>query len=134
MGKNQSGILPILGEAFALYPYHWLKNMYLDSAGEWGSICYFGDITWKWIIFCHRRQYTFDSGSTSYLGKVQFNTTDFWGWVFPSLPRWAKRFWQQYERGSSSTEWTQSGVPPPLIPCASTKIPIPINTNTKTNV
>ena len=31
MGKNQNGILPILGEAFALYPYNWLKDMHLDS-------------------------------------------------------------------------------------------------------
>ena len=34
MGKNQNGILPILGEAFALHPYNWLKDMHLDST--WG--------------------------------------------------------------------------------------------------
>ena len=31
MGKNRNGILPILGEAFALHPYNWLKDMHLDS-------------------------------------------------------------------------------------------------------
>ena len=29
--KDVVKILPILGEAFALYPYNWLKDMHLDS-------------------------------------------------------------------------------------------------------
>ena len=134
MGKNQNGILPILGEAFALYPYNWLKDMHLDSTRGLGLFA-------NWAILLGSIFLFVTHGSTLLtLGLLptwaRFNLTQLFLGDGSSLllPRWAKRFWQQYEGGSSATEWTQSGVAPPLIPCASTKIPIPINTNAKTNV